>query len=343
MEHLGILVKEDEHFLIFNYSIGCDFSNPIVQEARGIILDKTTYDVVCYPFRKFGNSHESYADKIEWSTARVLEKMDGSIIKLWFNPYTNSWQFSTNGMIDAKNAIHNSGKSFYSLVESCDNYNNIPFDILNKDYTYIFELTSPLNQVVVQYSESLLYHIGTRNNKTGYELEANIGIIKPKEYALHSLTDCITAVQKLNFSDSTEHEGFVVVDASYNRIKIKSPEYIFCHHLINNNCLDYKEIALMLRVDDISIETIKKQYPHYISMINEVEERYSTIKREITDAVAYVSTLEGDRKTIALAIKNNPYKHFQFGTLDGRTVDEMLAKMTDAAFVRLIVGDLIEI
>ena len=78
-----ITIKEEYPFAIFNYGIDCDFSNPIVQESRGIILDLDNLEVVCWPFRKFGNYNESYADKIDWNTARVQDKIDGSIIKLW--------------------------------------------------------------------------------------------------------------------------------------------------------------------------------------------------------------------------------------------------------------------
>ena len=82
IEEYRINIKEEYPFAIFNYGIDCDFSNPIVQEARGIIIDIEDCDVVCWPFRKFGNYNESYADKIDWNTARVQDKIDGSIIKL---------------------------------------------------------------------------------------------------------------------------------------------------------------------------------------------------------------------------------------------------------------------
>lgn len=50
-----IKVKDDESLSIFNYDIMADFSDPIVQEARGIIINRETLDVVAWPFRKFGN------------------------------------------------------------------------------------------------------------------------------------------------------------------------------------------------------------------------------------------------------------------------------------------------
>lgn len=53
--NLNVKVKEEGNLVIFNYDIEADFSNPIVQESRGIIIDTSTCDVVCWPFRKFGN------------------------------------------------------------------------------------------------------------------------------------------------------------------------------------------------------------------------------------------------------------------------------------------------
>lgn len=97
-QEYGITVKEEYHYAIFNYGINSDFSNPIVQEARGIIINIENLEVACFPFRKFGNYNESYADKIDWNTARVQEKIDGSIIKMWYGE-NEKWVFSTNAMI----------------------------------------------------------------------------------------------------------------------------------------------------------------------------------------------------------------------------------------------------
>ena len=57
---LFINMTSDGDLVIFNYgkledSPNIDFSNPLVQEARGIIINVKTLEVVCWPFRKFGN------------------------------------------------------------------------------------------------------------------------------------------------------------------------------------------------------------------------------------------------------------------------------------------------
>ena len=88
-------------------------------------------------------------------------------MKLYY--YNNKWNWSTSGMIDANDAPASDNMTFYDLVKSANNYTDIDFDSLDKDNTYMFELVSPLKRIVVQYNQTLLYHIGTRNNKTGKE------------------------------------------------------------------------------------------------------------------------------------------------------------------------------
>ena len=54
-KNIKIKYAPNDYRAIFNYGIECDFSDPIVQEARGIIINIDTLEVVCWPFRKFGN------------------------------------------------------------------------------------------------------------------------------------------------------------------------------------------------------------------------------------------------------------------------------------------------
>src|SRR5574344_1881444 len=96
----SLIVKEDDDYILLKYNqLESDLSNSIVQECRGIILRKSDLKVVCFPFKKFFNYHEPNAADIDWDGARVLDKIDGSLIKLWFD--NGCWHWSTNGNIDA--------------------------------------------------------------------------------------------------------------------------------------------------------------------------------------------------------------------------------------------------
>lgn len=333
-----ITVKEEYPFAIFNYGIDCDFSNPIVQESRGIILDLDNLEVVCWPFRKFGNYNESYADKIDWNTARVQDKIDGSIIKLWWNRMTGKWQFSTNGTINADTALANqmTQDTFLNVIRKADNYCEIilRLPIFNKDYTFVFELVSPETQVVVKYPKPHLYHIGTRNNISGQEMDSDIGIEKPKEYPLKSLDDCVTAAGELNKSDDgqvhgVKKEGFVVVDGNWNRIKVKSPDYLMLHRMSSNANFSKERIISMIRDGSVSIQDICEDFPnfaHYFKFydfkISELEYQ-AKVFCDLTDRI--FEEYSHKRKAVANIIKKHRLAPIGFMHLDsGKTGQDIL-------------------
>ena len=326
-----IKVKEQHGYAIFNYDIMADFSDPVVQEARGIILEIYEPDqarVAAWPFRKFGNSHESYADPIDWSTARVQEKIDGSIIKLW-HATDKQWMFSSNSCINASDAKLNSGYTVLDLIKETDEFeyltNLIKNGELDEHNTYIFELVGPKNQVVIKYDKAQLYHIGTRNNKTGEELGTGqfAGfIMSPKEYPLHSLEDCIKAAEKLNqqINDGFPvHEGFVVIDGNCNRVKVKSPEYLIYHHMVNNGQINKERAYDLLTSDDFNLDTFMKSAPEYAcEAVSYYNEQMSQVKEEIRDLVGRVREMAASgrtRKEIAEAIKAEPGQFYAFKAL----------------------------
>ena len=45
-EEYGLIIKKDGSLALFKYSLECDFADPVVQEARGIIIDTEKCEVV---------------------------------------------------------------------------------------------------------------------------------------------------------------------------------------------------------------------------------------------------------------------------------------------------------
>lgn len=129
-----ISIQEQDGFILFKYSqVDSDFSNEVVRECRGLILN-AKFKPVCVPFFKFGNYGESYCPDIDWTSARVQEKVDGSLIKVWF--YDGKWRVSTNGTIDAyKSEI---GQPIFSLLE-------IPF----KTFGELFDVASKMLVLII--------------------------------------------------------------------------------------------------------------------------------------------------------------------------------------------------
>ena len=345
-----VTVKEEYPFAIFNYGIDCDFSNPIVQESRGIIIDLDNIEVVCWPFRKFGNYNESYADKIDWNTARVQDKIDGSIIKLWWNRMTGKWQFSTNGTINAGTALANqmTQETFLDVIRKADNYNEIilRLPIFNKDYTFIFELVSPETQVVVKYPKQHLYHIGTRCNISGQEMDSDIGIEKPKEYQLKSLDDCVNAAGELNKSDDgqvrgVKKEGFVVVDGNWSRIKVKSPDYLMLHRMSSNANFSKERIIGMIRDATVSVQDICDDFPNFAHYFKFYDFKIAELEYQVkvfcdlTDRI--YEEYSHERKTVANIIKKHRLAGLGFKHLDnGKSGCELLKEMTLSQYCKYI-------
>lgn len=322
-EDFGLKIRRDGPYAIFNYGYESHFGDPLVQEARGIILDTERLEVVCWPFRKFGNYLESYADAIDWSTARVQEKVDGSIIKLWYSQRQGRWVFSTNAVIDAANAPIDEGRrdrSYLNAICSAENYGDIHTGALDADKTYIFELVSPETTVIVPYDRALLYHTGTRHNRTGQETDEDIGVIRPARYPLQSLEDCLEAARQLNRGqERVAYEGFVVVDANWHRVKIKSPDYLVRHRISTitltvDNCL---ELLLGGKWDMTRLCALRPRDAAILKYYDwQFEELFVAADRMAEMSRAMYEEYSRDRGAVARALKGNPMAFVGFAALD---------------------------
>lgn len=294
-------IKRDNNYIIFNYNqIMSDFSNPIVKEARGIILEDKTYRVVCFPFMKFFNVQEPNAAQIDWESARVQEKIDGSLIKLWWD--NDCWNVSTNGCINAFDCelpndlvYKNFGELFFAALPDKE-----IFFSGNHDYTYMFELVSPYNKIVIDYPEPKIYHIGTRDNKTFEELEIDIGIEKPKQYDLKTEQEVKEAAEKLPYNE----EGYVVVDKYWNRVKIKSPSYVNAHRLVNNHIVNKEKVLDLIRTNEHG--EFLSYFPEYKEVFNKVEKELKIWKEYLKLIEYFVNEVKNklDRKEFALIIQD---------------------------------------
>ena len=148
-EPYNLKITRDGDNIIFKYNqLSSDFSNEIVKESRGIILQQNEdgkFIPVCVPFFKFMNAEEPNSDlnKIDWKTASVQEKVDGSLMKVWYDKKNYKWMVSTNGTIDAFKAPLGIGgfETYGDLFKKATGFNSFTLftDILNENYTYMFE------------------------------------------------------------------------------------------------------------------------------------------------------------------------------------------------------------
>ena len=275
------------NLVLFKYNqIESDFSNPIVQEARGIILDENSnWDVVFMGLTKFFNLNEPLAAPIDWSTAVVQEKLDGSFIGLYW--YDNHWDCCTTGSPDAGGEVNGYGFSFSQLFWGIVRPDlNDPFLEFTKQESHMFELCTPYNRVVVNHKEKRVVYLGSRSTRTLKECPSaffddfdkkGIPFEIPVTYKISNVDDCIEAAKKL---DPMNNEGFVVVDANYNRVKIKSPAYVILHHA--KDSLSKRKMCDVIRKGEY------EEFKVAISSFPELNELFEKIK-VIHDATCYTA------------------------------------------------------
>lgn len=229
----------DKKMLLKYDQINSSMGELEVQECRGIVLEKDTLKVMSMPFTKFFNAAEGHAATIDWDTARVLEKCDGSMIQLYYDWHKDEWFAGTTGTAEGEGEVNNKmGTTFNSLFwDTMAKYEGFDKNKLEKEICYIFELTTPYNIVVKPHGESSVTLLAARNMVTLEEwsfhvlgvLAEKLGVPLVKSYDLNA-----TNVGHLlkTFEEMIWHdEGYVVVDDKFNRIKVKNPAYVAVHHL----------------------------------------------------------------------------------------------------------------
>jgi hypothetical protein len=210
-----------------------------VQECRGLILEKDTWKVMSLGFVKFFNAAEGHAAKIDWKTASILEKLDGTFIHVHWDWHKEKWFAATTGTAEGEGEVNNKLNStfnslFWDTVIEKYNFNDC---LLNKGMTYMFELTTPYNIVVKPHGESSVTLIGVRNLKdlSEFSYEAmgmvaeSLGVPLVKSYDLNKGN--VGALVKELEGKPWFDEGFVIVDGKHNRIKVKNKAYVDVHHL----------------------------------------------------------------------------------------------------------------
>jgi len=270
-----ILVKYDQ------LSSPTIMAMPETQECRGLILEKGTWKVMSLAFTKFFNSEEGNAHKIDWNTAHVLEKLDGSCIQVYFDWTTNKWFAATTGTAEGEGEVNNKmGTTFNQLFwKTVNEKYELDETKLIKGFTYVFELTTPFNIVVKPHGESSATLLTVRNLNTLKEVSfdeltkiANsLGVPRVKSYDLN--TKNVGALMR-TFENMVWHdEGYVVVDADHNRVKIKNPAYVAVHGLKNKTA----EYNIMEIIKANEIEEFGAVFPDRKKEIFSLKENYDKL------------------------------------------------------------------
>ncbi len=198
-------------------------AEPVVQECRGLILDEADgWRPVSVPYRKFFNYAEPNAAPIDWATARVYEKLDGSLMTLY--RYADRWHVASRNVPDASGAAGAAGFTMADLFWRTFAALGYALPPTDADRCYMLELMTPQTRIVVQHAAARLVLTGCRRMSDGVELPpesaADLGWEVVRTHPLTSLADCLSAADAI---DPFRSEGYVVCDAAFHRVKVKAP------------------------------------------------------------------------------------------------------------------------
>lgn len=336
------------HKFSLNYDqIEAKESDPLAQECRGLVLAQedglpvfttgttgsdgkgvSTRDLTCpgktqilaYPMKRFFNYGQGSAANIDWSDPKlaVLEKLDGTLCIVYFDHITSQWCVATRSVPEADLVMDNGIFTFRTLFEKAvmDTL-GLSFELftksLVKEMTYCFELTTPYNRIVVQYDKCGITLLAARYLPTLQEFNPHTmaiveigGMPCVQAHTYTSVSELVDWVSTLN---PMEHEGVVVRDSQYNRIKVKNAAYVAYNKVRDalgtseRNCL---EIILQEKDDDVIpflpeeiVKNLLKIKSGLQVVIKRHDEAYLAAKAQ-ADAI-----LSNDKKTFAILVTKN--------------------------------------
>ena len=278
----SIRVRSQGNLTLYSYgkAISVEPDHPVIARTRGIIVtDDGT--IVAYPFDRFFNHFEIQAKPLDFSTAVMLEKFDGTLINVFYA--NEEWKITTRGSFYPNEGIYQ--ERFDLMFTRLFDMTQLTY--FNREYTYMFELISKENRIVTHYDEEFVALIGARSNITFEECSeeqldsfANSNKIRrPEVYNLTNIDECIAYLDTL----SDDFEG-IIVRSGVNRLKIKKESYFA---LARIKMLNDREIfeyivgklhldAEMLEWDeDVKgrIDSMKSQWKTTLTFMNRVYDR----------------------------------------------------------------------
>lgn len=300
-QELGIIVKRHPaypHLVFFKYNqVESPMNHPVVQECRGLMLDESNdWMAVSYPFNKFFNYGEGNAADIDWSTARVYEKLDGSLMTMYY--YDGVWQVASNGTPDAGGPVEGGAETFADLWWSTF---NIPLDRLEPCFCYMFELMTPKNRVIVPHATPRFALLGMRDMETLEEVDhinwaQEAGMPVAPSFSLSGWDSIVEAAKGLNPMQS---EGFVVCDGRFNRVKVKCPQYVALAHMKDG----FSRRRMIELVRHGEGDEFLGYFPEYRALYEEIVSRHRTLADRIESRFAEIRGIESQKDFALLATK----------------------------------------
>lgn len=330
---INIMPHPAMNLFILNYTNDAKIKNhwdEITKNCRGLIIDEVgNIKYQCLP--KFFNLGEHDPNDIPHHlNYEVQEKYDGSYGVLYFDESTNDYAIATRGSFTSNQAFRATEilhRKYRKYIKSFDTYN----------YTFIFEIIYPENQIVVDYGdEEKLVLIAVIHNDSGNELSLkNIPIPFPDKVEIYENLNFQDFQQLREKYDTNNREGFVIKFKNGFRIKAKFDTYFRLHRIISN--LSKRAIWEILSEDDDSTisdkinkineiqNDVPKNYAEFINSVTlELINKFWEIETKTILQYDNCPVLNGTRKDFALWAKEKEYPNLLFCLYDNKKINQLI-------------------
>jgi len=325
-EQFSISAVTDGDLVSLKYNqIESPMHEPIVQECRGMVVHVPTGTIEANPYNEFWNTGETFAAPIDWSTANVLEKLDGSLMILYW--HDGRWCVASSGHPTAGGPYGDFEGTFRDAFwRTWDALGmRLPYDDHCDNFCFMFEFCANEHRIVCKHERPRIVLHGGRMLSTGEELDLEwlrswatcYGWERIKSYALESAADALAEADTLN---PIATEGFVVVDAAFNRVKIKSPRYVALHHM-KGTATPRRAIELWQTGETAEVLA---HFPEFAPKILPVQQALDIAAECAVRDIAEHAGI--DRKTFALAVKDKPWASACFRHFGEQATREQVTK-----------------
>ena len=311
----------EEDLLIHNYTNACQFDkawDKYTMMCRGLITDSFD-NIIAKPFPKFFNVGE-YKGKIPLEVPIVREKLDGSLGILYWSGGKPC--IATRGAFESDQALW-ATKWFQE---------NVDWELIDDNGTYLFEIIYPENRIVVNYDFSGLVLLAILGERPQDEVLNLNGIIKLKngEDMRVAERQSETDLGKLVELQKDNEEGFVIHYPSTGlRLKVKFEEYVRLHRLLTQ--VSSKSIWELLRSGQGLGELLDKVPDEFYDWVRkkemEFKKEYNQIDEEVK--ITFKNVLKYDtRKEQAMYLSpfKSSYQACVFAMLNGKDYKDIIWK-----------------
>ncbi len=324
-----VSVSKNNRKISLNYDhIETKESDVLSWDCRGLILSKIDFSefnmlpdnkidkniiigdtqIIAFGLRRFFNYGQG-STNINWndSSLQIVEKLDGTLCILHMDPFTKKWNVATRSVAEADLLMDNGIFTFRTLFEkalkdTCGQTFEEYTSKLDSKITYCFELTTPYNQIVVNYPDNRITLLAVRNILSLDELDISkietYGVPIIQSYKYNSINDLLSWVSSRN---PMKYEGVVVKDSNFNRVKIKNAGYV-AFNRIKDSVSKSPRTCLELILSEKEDDAISFLPEEIVKNLLKLKSNVQNLIKEHDQIYNSISHIE-DKKSFALKLQ----------------------------------------